>query len=156
MKKGLGEFSLSNANTFTGGTSIIDGNLILDDPAGNAIGTVGPIQFGNSTGTLVYGGNFASSFTNNFEIPDLANRLSGASGQVFRIFVPPAREAHFFADLDGAGNSFVKTGGGTLQLFGINGYDGSTTIQEGTVEVDGLLNSATNVDVSFLGSIDFL
>ena len=126
---------LSGHNTYSGGTTISAGMLIVSNS--NALGTEGTIYMNG--GWLKYSG--VSS--------DFSNRFSTAGGQQWNIDTTD-QDVTFTAGLSGIGSSLTKSGYGKLLLSGRNTYTGDTTIDSGALEISGsgFLGGGT-----YLGSI---
>ena len=113
-KSGTGTLILSNANTYSGTTTISGGSLHVGD--------------GGTTGTL---GTSTSTINNNGNLT--ANRSNAIT----------------FGQIIGGTGSFTQAGTGTTTLTNVNTYTGATTIQRGTLQIDGSLgSSAVNVETS--------
>ena len=129
---GNGVTTLSASNSYTGGTTLAGGTLVLG--SANAIGTTGAISFAG--GTLRY---TASNTT------DYSSRFSDAAGQAESIDTN-GRSVTLAGNLTSSGGSFAKLGVGTLDLTGADTYTGPTTVDAGTLLVDGSdANSAFEV-----------
>jgi len=121
VKEGSGTLTLSAGNSYTGGTSINDGVLVLGNS--DAIGPDGTISFGG--GTL----RFTSSNTN-----DYSDRFNGSGGQSFKLDTN-SRDVTLASIITGAGSTLEKLGGGTLILAEDNTYTGPTTVTSGTLQI---------------------
>ncbi|MBB3035031.1 autotransporter-associated beta strand repeat-containing protein [Alteriqipengyuania lutimaris] len=118
-KTGAGTLTLSGANTFTGNVALSEGTLVLANSA--ALGRSGLIAddgttLGYATGVTI--GNMLSlnSGTTSFE------QSGGSATQ---------------SGLVGGNGGITKTGAGSLTLNGANTYRGTTTVQAGTLLVNG-------------------
>lgn len=132
-KVGSGTFTLTGENSYTGGTSLDAGALLIgsDDALGTgvvkaadgtAIGFIGDRTFGNSlalSGVVVLDTD-ANSVTQN-------GVISGTG-------------------------TLSKTGSGTLTLSGSNTYTGATNVQAGTLVVNGDQSGATGLLSVFGGA----
>jgi autotransporter-associated beta strand protein len=103
QKSGLGTLTLSNANTYSGNTTInaLGGNITISGTG--SLGTV-------TAGSAVYPGNIA--------ITDSGSTLTFGSSTT----------QEFSGIVSGAG-SLTKSGNGTLTLSGANTYGGATTVR---------------------------
>ncbi len=133
-KDGTGVVTLSGANSYVGTTTVNGGTLSI--AADNNLGNGGSLALNDNT-TL----NFAAAFTLNHAIT-----LSGdptfnvPSGQTNTISAAIA---------DGASpGDLVLTGGGTLILPAANSYTGTTTVNAGTLRVDGSIASSSLTSVN--------
>ena len=57
IKRGTGVWTLSGANTYTGGTGVVEGTLLVDGDQSAATGTVNVLPFGTLGGTGTLGGS---------------------------------------------------------------------------------------------------
>jgi autotransporter-associated beta strand protein len=126
-KTGTGNWTLTAANTFTGGTTISGGNLTvasggsLGGSAGNLTLTGGTLNLNNTAQTV---GN-----------------LSGSAGTINlagtnTLTVAQAVANTYSGGFSGAGN-IVKTGASTLTLAGSGTNTGQVTVAAGTLAVTG-------------------
>jgi filamentous hemagglutinin family protein len=120
-KSGSGSLLLSGANTYTSGTTINAGTLMLG--SANAIGTTGTLTFGG--GTLQYS---ASNVT------DYSSRFSTAAGQAFNIDTN-GQNVSYASGLTSSGGTLNKFGTGMLTLSGPSSYTGATDISAGILKV---------------------
>jgi fibronectin-binding autotransporter adhesin len=127
-KTGSGNFTLTGANTFTGGTTLWEGVLTLG--SAGAIGNQGAITFRG--GTL----QFSEANTT-----DYSGRFSTEAGQAFK-FDTNSQDVTFSENISSENGSFEKHGAGTLTLTGTNSYEGTTLINDGVLLILGD-NSAT-------------
>ena len=126
VKVGTGTLTLTGANTYSGGTTINAG-LVNFSAAGN---------FGTGMVTLNGGGlQWAAGTTT-----DISSRLAplGASGATFDT---NGNTVTLATGLSGTGG-LTKQGEGLLNLTGNNTYTGPTTVNAGTLKVNGSLASA--------------
>lgn len=147
-KTGAGTLSLSKANTYSGGTIIQGGTMILsgDGTLGAASGAVtvdgGTLDLGGLTRT-----NGAVTISSGLITNGTLQGSSFASTNAGTVD----------AVLAGAGAGLTKTGSGTLTLTQSNTYTGATTINDGTVALSGgsgALAPATTVAVNSGGTLD--
>ena len=158
---GSGQLNLSVNNSFTGGVTVNDGILGLQN---GGIGANGPLT--------VNGGLVSASIHDSFD--NLAvSELSGSGGLIEasrRTFTVNQATNTTYAgviqDLNGTvssgnGTVFTKSGIGTLTLSGDNTYSKTTNVNGGTLEVSGALYSAgtngvsSNINVGAAGTLDF-
>jgi autotransporter-associated beta strand protein len=161
-KTGVGEFTLSANNTYTGFTTINAG--VLGIQHGNALGATGA---GNSTtvasgATLRFNGDAISSaesivLAGTGTADYAALQVSGcASGCTISApltltansdlnITPPVSAATLTISAaigeSGGVRTLTKSGGGTLILSGANTYSGATTISSGPVLVNGTIGA---------------
>jgi fibronectin-binding autotransporter adhesin len=127
-KLGDGTLTLSGSNTYTGGTHIKAGVLLLE--SADALGTSGIVSFGYSpfgSGTLT----FSSGNT-----VDYSARLDATTTyQAFSIDTN-GQSVTFASALNGSGSYLKKFGAGTLTLTGNTTFIGaSTCIYDGTLQI---------------------
>ena len=155
---GSGQLNLSVNNSFTGGVTVNDGILSLEN---GGIGANGPLT--------VNGGLVSASIHDSFDNL-LVSELSGSGGLIDvsrrRLTVAQATDTTYagvIQDVNGTvssgnGTAFTKSGSGTLTLSGNNTYSKNTTVSGGTLEVSGALYSAGTVSGStinvFAGTLD--
>lgn len=123
IKTGTGTLNLGGNNSYTGGTEIRGGTLVVRN-SNNALGT-GALSFTTVAGnTLAFGDNgrnFSSTITLNASANfDVGGTNSGTlSGPIS----------------GAAANSLTKTGTGTLVLSGSNTYNGDTLVNGGVLRL---------------------
>ena len=126
-KVGSGLLSLGGNNSYSGGTYINGGILNLANPA--ALPSGGNITFGG--GTLQY---------SSFNTQDYSNQIVNSTGPI--AIDTNGQNVNFGGALASSNSGgLLRTGGGTLTLFGASAYSGGTTFNNtggGTT----LLNSA--------------
>jgi fibronectin-binding autotransporter adhesin len=130
-KVGTGTFTLSGANTYSGGTLLAAGTLRLEN--NQALGT-GALT---TTGSVV---DYAAGVTiaNPIIVNSNTTQLSVTAGT--------ATQTGAISELNGP-RPIEKIGAGILVLTGANTYSGATTINAGTLVVNGsLANSAVTVN----------
>lgn len=130
IKQGTGNFTLSGANLYSGGTSIESGTLTAG--RGQALGT-GGLTVAN--GALMDFNGYDQSLTT----------LDGAGevqlGSAALTVGAGDLDSHFAGALAGGG-SLTKLGAGTLTLSGTSRYTGPTTVSAGTLAVDGAISTS--------------
>jgi autotransporter-associated beta strand protein len=120
-KSGTGTLTISNANTYSGGTSINGG--VLNVGNSGAIGATGTISFGG--GTLQY------STSNTF---DYSPRFNTAANQAYSVDTNGLNVTWATA-LSSSGGSLTKLGTGTLTLSSPNTYTAGTNINGGVLRM---------------------
>jgi len=147
LSHGGSAFTLNNANTYSGGTSLT-GALTLSLGNNSALGTgtfninAGTIQSTDSTArtftnAVTIGGNFIVGGTGNLTFSNTAASALGGNRQ---ITVTNSGTTATFAQAFSGANSITKAGAGTLVLSGTNSHSGGTT------------NQIANSRVIFLGA----
>jgi len=133
-KTGAGTVTLSGANTYTGGTAVNEGALVIS----------GSGQLGSSASLAMGGGRLDLGGTSQTvgAVTITAAASSGdtvANGSLTGTSYAASMttgNAIISAKLRGA-VAFTKTGAGTVTLSGANTYSGTTTINLGTVQYTG-------------------
>jgi autotransporter-associated beta strand protein len=129
VKSGAGELTLAGVNTYTAGTTVLDGTLRL--AADNALGT-GPLSV--AAGTVDLCGHSAT-------ILSLSGTGMVTNSSVSAAALLTADLTESYGEFGGAladGNGplgLTKTGAGTLVLWGESTYTGGTTVAAGTLEI---------------------
>ena len=132
VKDGAGtKLTLTGANTFTGGTEIKAGEILLGDGTtpGASLGTGDVIIDAGATLTLDLAGG--ETFSNN--VTDNGHFVADDS---------PVSNYTISSVISGSGD-FTKTGPNTVTLTGDNTYSGGTTINGGTLLVNNTSGSGT-------------
>ena len=136
-KTGAGTLTLSNANTYTGQTTVTQGTLSVTTT--DALGT--------GAAVLVNGGTLA--LANNFVTVGAVTLTSGSitgSGDQLTATSYAVESGTISARLAGAGVTLTKTTAGTVTLSGANTFTGQMTVQNGTISV-ATINNDSNVGV---------
>ncbi len=123
---GAGVVSLSAADTYTGGTTLNGGTLLV--AAGGVAGR-GAISFANGAASVLEG---AGTIAN-------AVALNGGTDTVAA--TSPAGTLTLSGPLSGAGS--LVAGGGTVVLSGANGFGGGAAIQSGTLDLAAAASAGT-------------
>jgi autotransporter-associated beta strand protein len=137
-KTGTGTLTLNGTNTYTGGTTINAGTLALTTTSFNPSGFVNISGSGAAFDISGAGGNIT--------IGD----FSGVSGSLLHLgantlIFGTSNSTTFAGNGDGVGGGLTKQGSGifTISSTSTNTYTGPTTIQAGTVVVDGTITVST-------------
>ncbi|WP_164897260.1 autotransporter-associated beta strand repeat-containing protein [Pseudomonas alkylphenolica] len=130
-KSGLADLTLSGNNTFSGTFDVLSGSL---STLGNsALGNDASVNLGSGAALNLGGSaNIASLSGGGTANVGAGNTLSLGASNLSNTFV---------GTLSGSG-ALAKLGTGTLTLSGSNTLTGGTTIDAGTLKVDGSLDSA--------------
>ena len=120
LKSGNGTVSLTAANTYTGGTTLQAGTLVVDAP-----------------GALGSGGLTVNAGLLDLNASHTVGALAGTGGTVDIVTtgvltVDQASSTTFAGALTGGGG-LTKSGAGTLMLTGTSSYTGGTTVLGGTL-----------------------
>lgn len=159
-KVGSGLLTMPMASVYTGNTFIQDGTLLAY--GGNdrlPTTTVVTLGSGSSSGVLQLG-NPSIGGAINQTIAGLThsgtgtgNAVLGNDAAISVLTVNNSANYQFGGTLGGAGTNnnnlaLVKSGSGTLTLFGNNTYVGTTTVNGGTLNVDGSHSSSDTYTVN--------
>ncbi|NBV01529.1 MAG: hypothetical protein EBS31_08960, partial [Burkholderiaceae bacterium] len=139
IKNGAANFTMSGANTYTGGTTINAGTLSLG--AHNVLSNTGAVNV--SGGTLDI-----RSFNDTVGTVTLSSGvITGSTGQLTsaNYNVTNTSGTTIISAILAGNGQLTKTGAGTLTLSGANTYTGDTTINAGTLKLTGSLATATDV-----------
>jgi fibronectin-binding autotransporter adhesin len=135
------------ANALQLGTALNSGSITINAGAGAV--TIGDTSGVSSAVNLAIAGNqtWANNSSNTFTV---ANAVAGlaASGTQSLAIVGSGNTSMLGAITNGTAGgavSLLKQGAGTLTLSGSNGYTGTTSIDAGTLAVNGFLSGAVNV-----------
>ncbi len=165
VKFGSNTLTLSGNNTYSGGTTVNGGKLVLSDlfrsgQTGNftlSEGTTLGIYDGSGLGAAPSGVIFAGNSTLQFQ-----KSTSGAIGATRRMEIGSGVTATidtqgfndlFAAPFTGSGGSLNKIGSGNLTLNGTNTYTGATTITAGTLLINGSTVAGSAFTVNNTGTL---
>ncbi|NGX51843.1 MAG: hypothetical protein KR126chlam5_00130, partial [Candidatus Anoxychlamydiales bacterium] len=151
-KAGSNNLTFNNATTahsYTGGTTVSNGSLILDS-AGSSI------EFSSSV-ALTSG---SSSLKITAAVGAKAIKTLSGSGSLALngndLTITQNSDQTLFGVIGGASSAIIKAGSSKLTLSGTNTYTGSTTINAGIIELStasGSISSSSDVTIS-VGSLD--
>lgn len=138
VKTGAGILNLAGTNTYDGGTAITAGTLTLT----GSIDNEGPILM-NGSSTFDISGITPASLVIGSLSADAGTTVNlGTKGLTFGTDGDSTIAGIIAGD---AGSSFTKTGTGSATLSGVNTFAETTTINEGTLVVNGTLPGAVTV-----------
>jgi fibronectin-binding autotransporter adhesin len=143
-KSGTGILVLPTANTYTGNTNLVGGEVQAD--VAETPGVSGP--FGNQTASaagtiLMSGGGIQFTAVNSF---DYSGRFSTAGGQTWTIDTN-GQPGSINTPLQGTTSVFIKAGAGVLTMNVADTYGGGTIVSGGTM----LLGSTTALGAASAG-----
>ncbi|NDD67761.1 hypothetical protein EBZ35_08980, partial [bacterium] len=142
-KTGSGLLALSVNNTYTGGTTLTGGTIQMAATA--ALGSSGNITFGG--GALQYGSGIST---------DISSRIKNSSSAI--LIDTNGQSVTYANSIDSTNvGGLTKNGSGTLILSGSNAYNGTTTVNVGTLQIsnsNALGLNATGTIVSSGATLD--
>ena len=144
-KIGSGMLTLTGMNTYVGLTTLGAGTLNINSDA--ALGAVPA----SATTTVVFSASATLQFAADFALN--ANRILSVVSGASASFDTQANNPSIDGVIAGSGN-LIKTGSGTLTLTGANTYAGTTSINVGTLQVNGSLGSGGLVSVPAGGTLN--
>jgi autotransporter-associated beta strand protein len=141
-----GELRVANMNNdYTGGTEVGTGAIVISNAA--VLGT-GPVNFGTTADSILKVTDI-TTLTNAMTISGLSGTSSNNTPYTAYINVSADKAFTNSGGLNNKlsvgttandqkyGGNIVKQGAGTVELSGVNGYSGSTTINDGTLTLSG-------------------
>jgi autotransporter-associated beta strand protein len=138
-KSGPGTLTLTNANTYSGGTTINGGTVSFGN---NGLGTAGTVAINNSA-TLQWNGA---------NTQDLSARLAISNGVTATLDTMTNNVTLASAFGGGGSGGVTKLGAGTLTFSAFDTYTGATTVSNGTLTVVNALGVSGNPNV-YAGNI---
>ncbi|MBP7074019.1 MAG: autotransporter domain-containing protein [Rhabdochlamydiaceae bacterium] len=154
---GILDFATNNlSNTYTGTTTISNGSLAIASNLGLGAATNG-LAMNTTAGspTLTIVGNVTTARTTTFSGSGVAT-FAVNSGSFTHSGALPLAGANLVVNtgvtstlsgiISGAASSLTKQGAGTLNLTNANTYTGSTTVDGGTLALNGSITSNTTVN----------
>ncbi|MDF1826396.1 MAG: autotransporter-associated beta strand repeat-containing protein [Verrucomicrobiales bacterium] len=173
-KEGTGTLTLSDSNTYTGVTDLIGGTTIILDS--EAFGNSSEVNMKTSDTILEFGSDgleVANTFfiRNDGAVKTIQLDLSGSNtGEITGDFtINDISNGKFITDVGaddtltlsgnlistggGGGAGITKTGEGTLTLSGNNTYLGATTVESGTILINGTSSANSGVVVGAGGTL---
>jgi autotransporter-associated beta strand protein len=159
-KAGNGTLTLSGANTYSGGTTLSAGTLNINNAKAPGTGTFtisGGTIDNTTAGAITLSNNNAQAWNGDFTFTGTQSLNLGTGAVTLgasRTVTVNANNLTVGGVISGAGLGLTKAGNGTLTLSGANTYTGATTVNAGTLLVNGNNSSATGaVSVNNSGTI---
>jgi MYXO-CTERM domain-containing protein len=137
---GPGTLALAAANTFTGDTRVSSGTLSLKDS--NALASSTLNMASSDTGTV----SFGLAGNNTYNIGGITGSNNLAIGSNVLSVGAKNENSTYSGQISGTG-SLTKSGTGKLIISGSNTYTGATSIDEGSLAVNGSLSNTSGVTV---------
>jgi autotransporter-associated beta strand protein len=154
VQNGTGTLTLNAANTYSGGTTLNTGTLVIGNTAAAGTGTIT-----QSSGSSLLKFDTSGTISNNMSIYNVASNqtmtLSGSiTAQNTTYDVASGTTLSINGTISGSGG-MTKNGTGTLTLTGNNTFTGNTTINSGTLRagVANALGDTREVMVNSGGSL---
>ncbi len=139
-KSGSGAVTLSNANSYTGGTTVTAGTLT----------TGSATALGSTSGQLTVNGGTLDMGSQSITVGNLTGTggvISGTSGtRTLTIGQGNTGGGNYQGSIQNGASgttALAKNGTGTLTLSGINTYTGATTVTGGTLLVNGNISTSS-------------
>jgi outer membrane autotransporter protein len=150
-KNGAGVLDLAAANTYSGGTTVNAGTLLLDS-VGGSLAPAGALTVNGGTFDMsqINGGTPGSSMT--------VGALAGAGGIISlgtnTLITNSSANTTLASQITGTGG-LTKQGGGILTLAGSNTYSGATTVSGGLINFSSLGNFGTGTIILNGGGVQW-
>ena len=154
VQSGTGNLTLSSANTYSGGTTLNSGTLVLNNSTAIGTGalTINGGSLNNTSGSSItltsnnnqtWNANIAFTGTNDLNLGTGAVALGNSASRTVTV---NSGNLTVGGVISGTSASLTKEGAGTLTLTGNNTYNGGTTISAGTLELaDSTANLVGNI-----------
>ena len=157
LKAGNGALTLSGANTFSGGLTLLTGILNLNNTsalgAASSVFTISGGTISNTSGAaLTLGGNNLQLWNGDFMFTGTSalNLGTGAVSLSANRVVTVSAGTLTEGGVISGGYALTKAGAGRLTLLGANTYTGATTISAGTLQIG---DGGANGSLSSLGAL---
>ena len=163
VKAGPGTLRLSGANSYAGGTVLSQGGLDINST--NAIGSGlfsvsdGTTIDNTSSGAITLAANNRQTWGGSFTFVGTQS-LNFGTGAVTLNANPTVTVSASTLTVgvigDGTGNSLIKSGAGTLIVFGGALYTGTTAVNAGTLTINGAAFSSSASTVAAAATMNFV
>ena len=154
IKNGGGALTISNSNSYTGGTALNEGTLNLNNPNAIGIGTLtiaaAVTNIDNTSGapvTLLTNNAQVWSGSVNFGGTNPLNMGTGAISRAGNTTLTVNGSAPVTLNAITDSGNLTKGGTGILILAGSSTYAGTTTVSAGTLSISGAINNNHAYDV---------
>lgn len=148
--------TLANANTYTGGTVVDSGILIVSNNSGLGTGSLavnnGSVNFTSAAPTI--GALFSSAGTGANTVITLGNANISSTALTLGANNDSGIYAGTIAESAAGRGSLIKAGTGTQILTNFHSFTGGTTVNAGTLTVAGGLSTSGNVTVNTGATLD--
>ncbi len=145
VKSGTGSLTINTANSYSGGTTLNNGTLILNNAAALGTGALtingGTLDHGTA-GPLTLSGAIAQNWNGDFSFAG-SNDLNLGTGAVAlnatrTITTNGTAALSATGPVSGIGFGITKAGNGTLILSGANTFSGAVTVNAGNLQLGGV------------------
>jgi autotransporter-associated beta strand protein len=167
--QGSGSLTITNANTYTGGTTLNSGTLNINNAAALGTGTLtinGGTIDNTSAAAITISSVTPQTWAGSFAFTGTKN-LNTGSGAVTLTTTPTVTVTNAAGTLTipgvigGSGQGITKAGSGTLLLSATNTFTGAVTVNAGTLTLAGpnagnsTLSSASGLTINNGGTVNF-
>src|ERR1700680_4452339 len=148
-KAGNGTLTLGGANTYSGGTTLSAGTLNVNNAKALGTGTFtisGGTIDNTTAGAITLSNNNAQAWNGDFTFTGTQSLNLGTGAVALgasRTVTVNANNLTVGGVISGTGFGLTKAGNGTLTLSGANTYTGATTVNAGTLLINGNNSAAT-------------
>jgi autotransporter-associated beta strand protein len=142
-KTGSGTLFLTQANSYTGGTTLAAGTINFSDDASFGTGTLalnGGTLFANGDRTIGNATTVGGDVTLDGSNMDFTGNVNLGSNNASRTLTVDAGTNVTISSILSGSNDLVKSGDGSMTLSGANTHTGDITVNDGNLTLDG--NSA--------------
>jgi len=137
-KSGAGTVELTGSSSYTGGTTVTGGTLRLNNAGNNALADSGAVTVAEASSATPAVLDIASASETVGAVTLTAGSITGNALTASAYAVSSGAIS---ARLDGSA-ALTKSGSGTVELTGVNGYTGGTTVAGGTLRLNNAAGTA--------------